>query len=72
VPATCVAMKLERAGDVLTMLGRFPEAVAKYMEARAEWAALAMRPEARPPVRVEQKLRKALNGERNAVEFGGS
>lgn len=65
VAATCVSLKHERAADMLTVLGRFPEAVEQYLSARSQLALLAA-PDA---ARCEQKLRNALNGERNEKDL---
>ena len=68
VSAACVALKRERAGDILTVLGRFPESIQQYLMARSELASLAVpsRPDGSGRVeRIERKLRAALNGESN-------
>jgi len=65
IPSACVAMKFERAGDLLTLPGRFAEAVQNYLLARSEMACLAMPVHDGRVQRIESKLRAALKGQRN-------
>lgn len=64
-PAPRVAVKHERAADLLTVLGRFPAAVEHYLSARSVLASLATPCTDGRVERIERKLRRALDGERN-------
>ena len=68
-PATRVAVKHERAADLLTVLGRFPAAVEHYLHARSVLASLATPSDDTRVERIERKLRRALNGERNETDL---
>ena len=64
LPSTRVAVKHERAADLLTVLGRWPAAVDQYLRARSVLATLgATLGEDARAKRIERKLRRALDGE---------
>ena len=67
--SVAVATKLEKCGDLLTVVGKFAEAVAQYLAARSEVAVLGMQRRQDGSdctvERIERKLRAALKGQRN-------